>query len=127
MCKLSPKVDMERHWWHYKCHDRKNAEDISEKLVEKNLVKNKDKDVYQYGIEVLISTAINIILLLVIDVVSLKRLLNQSNLKSWSSKMIKKSLEAYFFTLKNKIVFCKNNFKTCPNFVSSVQRLCKEL
>ena len=60
-------------------------------------------------------------------VVSLKRLLNQSILKSWSSKMIKKSLEAYFFTLKNKIVFCKNNFKTCPNFVSSVQRLCKEL
>ncbi len=42
-------------------------------------------------------------------VVSLKRLLNQSNLKSWSSKMIKKSLEAYFFTLKNKIVFCKNS------------------
>ena len=41
--------------------------------------------------------------------------------------MIKKSLEAYFFTLKNKIVFCKNNFKTCPNFVSLVQRLCKEL
>lgn len=40
-------------------------------------------------------------------VVSLKRLLNQSNLKSWSFKMIKKSLEAYFFTLKNKIVFCK--------------------
>ena len=34
--------------------------------------------------------------------------------------MIKKSLEAYFFTLKN-------NFKTCPYFVSSVQRLCKEL
>ena len=63
-------------------------------------MKNKDKDVYQYGIEVLISTAINIMLLLVIDVVSLKRLLNQSNLKSWSSKMIKKSLEAYFFTLK---------------------------
>ena len=90
-------------------------------------MKNKDKDVYQYGIEVLISTAINIMLLLVIDVVSLKRLLNQSNLKSWSAKMIKKSLEAYFFTLKNKIVFCKNNFKTCPNFVSSVQRLCKEL
>ena len=60
-------------------------------------------------------------------VVSLKRLLNQSILKSWSSKMIKKSLEAYFFTLKNKIVFCKNNFKTCPYFVSSVQRLCKEL
>lgn len=37
----------------------KKAEYISEKLVEKNLVKNKDKDVYQYGIEVLISTAIN--------------------------------------------------------------------
>ena len=44
-------------------------------------------------------------------VVSLKRLLNQSNLKSWSSKMIKKSLEAYFFTLKNKIVFCKKQFQ----------------
>ena len=43
-------------------------------------------------------------------VVSLKRLLNQSILKSWSSKMIKKSLEAYFFTLKNKIVFCKKQF-----------------
>ena len=42
-------------------------------------------------------------------VVSLKRLLNQLILKSWSSKMIKKSLEAYFFTLKNKIVFCKNS------------------
>ena len=37
-------------------------------------------------------------------VVSLKRLLNQSILKSWSSKMIKKSLEAYFFTSKSKIV-----------------------
>lgn len=36
-------------------------------------------------------------------VVSLKRLLNQSNLKSWSSKMIKKSLEAYFLP-KYKIV-----------------------
>ena len=43
-------------------------------------------------------------------VVSLKRFLNQSILKSWSSKMIKKSLEAYFFTLKNKIVFCKKQF-----------------
>ena len=43
-------------------------------------------------------------------VVSLKRLLNQSILKSWRSKMIKKSLEAYFFTLKNKIVFCKKQF-----------------
>lgn len=46
----------------------------------------------------------------VLGVVSLKRLLNQSILKSWSSKMIKKSLEAYFFTLKNKIVFCKKQF-----------------
>lgn len=25
--------------------------------------------------------------------------------------MIKKSLEAYFFTLKNKIVFCKKQFQ----------------
>ena len=79
-------------------------------------MKNKDKDVYQYGIEVLISTAINIMLLLVIDVVSLKRLLNQSNLKSWSSKMIKKSLEAYFFTLKTKIVFCKKQFQNMSVF-----------
>lgn len=79
-------------------------------------MKNKDKDVYQYGIEVLISMAINIMLLLVIDVVSLKRLLNQSNLKSWSSKMIKKSLEAYFFTLKNKIVFCKKQFQNMSVF-----------
>ena len=94
----------------------KNAEYFTEKLVSKNLVKNKDKDVYQYGIEVLISTAINIMLLLVIDVVSLKRLLNQSNLKSWSSKMIKKSLEAYFFTLKNKIVFCKKQFQNMSVF-----------
>ena len=94
----------------------KKAEYISEKLVEKNLVKNKDKDVYQYGIEVLISTAINIMLLLVIGVVSLKRLLNQSILKSWSSKMIKKSLEAYFFTLKNKIVFCKKQFQNMSVF-----------
>ena len=46
----------------------------------------------------------------VLGVVSLRRLLNQSILKSWSSKMIKKSLEAYFFTLKNKIVFCKKQF-----------------
>ena len=36
-------------------------------------------------------------------VVSLKRLLNQLILKSWSSKMIKKSLEAYFLP-KYKIV-----------------------
>ena len=49
-------------------------------------------------------------------VVSLKRLLNQSNLKSWSSKMIKKSLEAYFFTLKNKIVFCKKQFQNMSLF-----------
>ncbi len=41
--------------------------------------------------------------------------------------MIKKSLEAYFFTLRTKLYFVKNNFKTCPYFVSSVQRLCKEL
>ena len=52
----------------------------------------------------------------VIGVVSLKRLLNQSNLKSWSSKMIKKSLEAYFFTLKNKIVFCKKQFQNMSVF-----------
>ena len=52
----------------------------------------------------------------VTGVVSLKRLLNQSNLKSWSSKMIKKSLEAYFFTLKNKIVFCKKQFQNMSVF-----------
>ncbi|HFK2937184.1 uracil-xanthine permease family protein [Clostridioides difficile] len=52
----------------------------------------------------------------VLGVVSLKRLLNQSNLKSWSSKMIKKSLEAYFFTLKNKIVFCKKQFQNMSVF-----------
>ena len=52
----------------------------------------------------------------VAGVVSLKRLLNQSNLKSWSSKMIKKSLEAYFFTLKNKIVFCKKQFQNMSVF-----------
>ncbi len=49
-------------------------------------------------------------------VVSLKRLLNQSILKSWSSKMIKKSLEAYFFTLKTKIVFCKKQFQNMSVF-----------
>ena len=43
-------------------------------------------------------------------VISLKRLLNHYILKNWSSKVIKKSLEAYFFTLKNKIVFCKKQF-----------------
>ena len=52
----------------------------------------------------------------IVGVVSLKRLLNQSNLKSWSSKMIKKSLEAYFFTLKNKIVFCKKQFQNMSVF-----------
>ena len=41
-------------------------------------------------------------------VISLKRLLNHYFLKNWSSNVIKKSLEAYFFTLKNKIVW---NFK----------------
>ena len=30
--------------------------------------------------------------------------------------MIKKSLEAYFFTLKNKIVFCKKQFKNMSVF-----------
>ena len=54
----------------------KKAEYISEKLVEKNLVKNKDNDVYQYGIEVLISTAINIMLLLVIGIITKKFLLS---------------------------------------------------
>lgn len=54
--------------------------------------------------------------LLIEGVVSLKRLLNQSILKSWSSKMIKKSLEAYFFTLKNKIVFCKKQFQNMSVF-----------
>ena len=49
-------------------------------------------------------------------VVSLNRLLNQSILKSWSSKMIKKSLEAYFFTLKTKIVFCKKQFQNMSAF-----------
>ena len=94
----------------------KSAKYFTEKLVSKKLVRNEDRDIYQYGIEVLLSTAINIMLLLVIDVVSLKRLLNQSNLKSWSSKMIKKSLEAYFFTLKNKIVFCKKQFQNMSVF-----------
>ena len=40
-------------------------------------------------------------------VVSLKRLLNQSNLKSWSSKMIKKSLEAYFLPKTQNCTFLK--------------------
>ena len=37
-------------------------------------------------------------------VVSLKGLLNHSILENGSSKLIKKSLEAYFFTSKGKIV-----------------------
>ncbi len=42
--------------------------------------------------------------------------------------MIKKSLEAYFFTLKNKIVFGKKTIsKHVRIFVSPGQRLCKEL
>lgn len=71
-------------------------------------------------IEIRIKKRILIVIILflmfVIGVVSLKRLLNQSNLKSWSSKMIKKSLEAYFFTLKNKIVFCKKQFQNMSVF-----------
>ena len=63
-----------------------------------------------------ISTSLYERLLLSEGVVSLKRLLNQLNLKSWSSKMIKKSLEAYFFTLKNKIVFCKKQFQNMSVF-----------
>lgn len=46
----------------------KKAEYFTEKLVSKALIKNEDKEVYQYGIEVLISTAINIVLLLVIGI-----------------------------------------------------------
>ena len=42
-------------------------------------MKNPDEDVWIFFIR---------------GVISLKRLLNQSDLKSWSSKMIKKSLEA---------------------------------
>lgn len=53
-------------------------------------------------------------------VVSLKRLLNQSNLKSWSSKMIKKSLEAYFFTLKVQ----QNSRKINRNLKKIIQLLC---
>lgn len=36
----------------------KNAEYFTEKLVSKKLIQNEDKAVYQYGIEILISTAI---------------------------------------------------------------------
>lgn len=49
-------------------------------------------------------------------VVSLKRLLNHSILENGSSKLIKKSLEAYFFTLNNKIVFCKKQFQNMSVF-----------
>ena len=49
-------------------------------------------------------------------VISLKRLLNHYFLKNWSSNVIKKSLEAYFFTLKNKIVFCKKQFQNMSVF-----------
>ena len=45
----------------------KNAEYFTEKLVSKKLIQNEDKAVYQYGIEILISTAINLILLLVME------------------------------------------------------------
>ena len=42
--------------------------------------------------------------------------------------MIKKSLGGLFFTLKNKnCIFVKTISKTCPYFVSSVCRDCKEL
>lgn len=48
----------------------KNAEYFTEKLVSKKLIQNEDKAVYQYGIEILISTAINLILLLVIGIIT---------------------------------------------------------
>ena len=44
-------------------------------------------------------------------VISLKRLLNHYILKNWSSKVIKKSLEAYFFTQNTKLYFFKNILK----------------
>ena len=44
-------------------------------------------------------------------VISLKRLLNHHFLKNWSSKVIKKSLEAYFFTQNTKLYFFKNILK----------------
>ena len=40
-------------------------------------------------------------------VISLKRLLNHYFLKNWSSKMIKKSLEAYFLPQKRNCTFLK--------------------
>ena len=60
-------------------------------------------------------------------VVSLKRLLNHSILENWSSKLIKKSLETYFFISRTKLYFLKNNMKTCQHLISSVRRKCKEL
>ena len=44
-------------------------------------------------------------------VISLKRLLNHYFLKIWSSNVIKKSLEAYFFTQNTKLYFFKNILK----------------
>jgi len=44
-------------------------------------------------------------------VISLKRLLNHYILKIWSSNVIKKSLEAYFFTQNTKLYFFKNILK----------------
>ena len=44
-------------------------------------------------------------------VISLKRLINHYILKNWSSKVIKKSLEAYFFTQNTKLYFFKNILK----------------
>ncbi len=52
-------------------------------------------------------------------VVSLKRLLNHSILENGSSKLIKKSLEAYFFTSKGKIVFFLKHFKAILLFTLS--------
>ena len=49
-------------------------------------------------------------------VVSLKRLLNHSILENWSSKLIKKSLEAYFFTSKGKIVLFKKQYENAATF-----------
>ena len=40
-------------------------------------------------------------------VISLKRLLNHHFLRNWSSKMIKKSLEAYFLPKKQNCTFLK--------------------
>ena len=47
----------------------------------------------------------------VAGVISLKRLLNHYFFKNWSSKVIKKSLEAYFFTQNTKLYFFKNILK----------------